>query len=541
MQEDIFLSRLNHAFAQFLSQLSALDNAKRKQFKAVITRLSYAQRQGHSCIELSETEQNLVLASGLTDNSGKCPLVLEDKNLYLQRYWSYECQLAKKIVVLTTTQSLIGRVDNIINQYFSTNAAIDWQKEASISAIKNSFTMITGGPGTGKTTTVVKILGLLQEVSPQPLKIALATPTGKAAMRLQESIAQSKNELPCAEAIKQTIPQQVVTLHRLLGARPPSVYFKYNAKNLLPFDIVVIDEASMIDLPLMSKLVCALKNNTRLILLGDKNQLASVETGTVFADLTLALPDHTQALKKSYRFSGYIKVFADAVNQQKGEDAWALLNQEHAQLCLLKEHLIDYIVSKQIVYLQLIFSGAEFVNCFVAFNAFQVLCATQRGKNSVDDINQRVVQKLKQRKFIQNTGEWYSGRPIMVMQNEPVLHLYNGDIGICRPDAENGGQLMVYFLLPDGAIRKYTPARLSHCETVFAMTIHKSQGSEFNEVLLVLPEKMSPVLSKELIYTGITRAKESFKLLANQTIFLQAIQRKVERYSGLASRIKKMI
>ncbi|HIG66009.1 MAG TPA: exodeoxyribonuclease V subunit alpha [Methyloprofundus sp.] len=540
MQDEISLSRLDYAFSRFLAQKSDLETNKAKQFRAIIAELSNAVSQGHSCIAINKEDQSLVLASGMADDSGKLPIVLENNKLYLQRYWGYECKLANKITTLIANERSIDGVDNIIAQYFPVKDDVDWQKEAALRAVNDTFTIITGGPGTGKTTTVVKILALLQELSVQPLNIALAAPTGKAAMRLQESIGQNIASLPGSQWIKNTIPVQVITLHRLLGARPPSPYFKYNKDNPLPYDIIVVDEVSMIDLPLMCKLVNALKKGTRLILLGDKDQLASVETGSVLADLTIALPEYTQELKKTYRFSEHIKTFADAINQQRERDAWELLIQNHAQVLLLKEDLIEFIVNKQAAYLQLISDGAEFSHCFDAFNSFQVLCATRQGVNSVADINLRVTQQLKERKLIQSSRLWYSGRPVMVTQNDPVLRLYNGDIGICMPDAESDGKLMVFFLLPDGTIRKYMPARLSYCETVFAMTIHKSQGSEFNEVLLVLPESMNPVLTKELIYTGVTRAKEFLKLVTNKVVFLETIQRRVERYSGLADRIKKI-
>ena len=539
MQDEITLSRLDYAFSRFLTQKSILDTKKAKQFKSIIAQLSYALSQGHSCLEIGKTDQSLVMESGVADDAGKLPVVLENNKLYLQRYWSYECQLANKVAALIDAELSIASVDKIIAQYFPVCDGIDWQKEAAIRAVNDPFTIITGGPGTGKTTTVVKILALLQELSDGPLNIALAAPTGKAAMRLQESIGLNKHALPCSELIKQEIPDHVMTLHRLLGARPPSPYFKYNNDNPLPYDIVVVDEVSMIDLPLMSKLVSALKKGTRLILLGDKDQLASVETGTVLADLTIALPEYTQELKKSYRFSGQIKIFADAVNQQREHDAWELLSQNHAQVCLLKDNLIEYITNQQVAYLQLISEGAEFTKCFAAFNAFQVLCATRQGVNSVADINVRVTLELQARKLIHSSGQWYAGRPMMITQNDPVLRLYNGDIGICMPDAENGGQLMAFFLLPDGSVRKYMPARLGYCETVFAMTIHKSQGSEFNEVLLLLPEVINPILTKELIYTGITRAREVVKIVTNKAVFLETIQRKVERFSGLADRITK--
>ncbi len=330
-----------------------------------------------------------------------------------------------------------------------------------------------------------------------------------------------------------------ITIHRLLGTSPLQSYFKYNAESPLTYDIVVVDEVSMIDLPLMSKLVTALRQNARLILLGDKDQLASVETGAVLADLTEALPEYTQELKKSYRFSGHIKIFADTVNKQQALDAWGLLVASHAEVSLLQEELIAYIVNKQLRYLQLIAKNADVMQIFKAFNEFQVLCANRQGLYSVEDINYRVTQTLKDKKLIQSSGVWYAGRPILITQNDAALHLFNGDIGLCMADKENNGQLMVFFLLADGSIRKYLPARLPMCQTVFAMTIHKSQGSEFDEVLLILPEVINPILSKELIYTGITRAKKAVKILSNKAVFIETVLRKIDRTTGLADRFGK--
>ncbi|NOQ14138.1 MAG: exodeoxyribonuclease V subunit alpha [Methyloprofundus sp.] len=538
MTDEIQFSRLDYAFSRFLTQRSQLEGGQGKNFAALVLRLSYAQSRGHSCIETSNEEQGILLASGMVNELGTLPLVLEKQQLYLQRYWYYECQIAKKLATLSYIEPAKGSFTELIEQYFPATNEVDWQKQAAIAAVKSPFTIVTGGPGTGKTTTVVKILALLQELSAAPLNIALAAPTGKAAMRLQQSIGQSKNSLPCSEFIKDKIPEQVVTIHRLLGARPPSPYFRYNADSPLPYDIVVLDEVSMIDLPLMSKLVSALKAHARLILLGDKDQLASVETGSVLADLTDALPEYTQELKKSYRFSGHIKTFAEAVNTQEALAAWELLEQNYADVCLLEEELIAYIVARQLGYLQLIADNAEFTQVYAAFNEFQVLCANRQGLYSVEDVNYRVTQALKEQKLIQGSGEWYVGRPVLITQNDAVLHLYNGDIGLCLADSENNGQLMAFFLLADGTIRKYLPARLPRCETVFAMTIHKSQGSEFNEVLLLLPEVINPILTKELIYTGITRAKKVIKMVTNKAVFVETLQRKVKRSSGLADRLR---
>ncbi|MGZ8175275.1 exodeoxyribonuclease V subunit alpha, partial [Methylobacter sp.] len=417
----------------------------------------------------------------------------------------------------------------------------DDQREAAKMAAKQSFSIITGGPGTGKTFTVVKILALLQELAEQPLHIALAAPTGKAAMRLQESIGFSKAKLPCSEAIKNRIPEAVTTLHRLLGAIPPSPYFRHNADKPLVYDLVVVDEASMVDLALMSKLLDALKPGARLILLGDKDQLASVESGAVLADLAMAEPlqNNVYTLKKSHRFGGAIKELAEAVNFQQDELAWQILSDggDGAVQCL-DEDLIDYVAAQQADYLQLIKADAEFEQIFQAFSRFQVLCSNRQGKNSVADINDRVEQKLAEQKRIDLSGLWYPGRPVMVTQNNPALHLYNGDIGICMPDSFSAGKLMVFFQRADGSVKKYLPARVPHCETVFAMTIHKSQGSEFEEVLIVLPETINTVLTKELLYTAITRAKKTIKLVAGEAVFTATVRQKIERVTGLVDKFK---
>ncbi|MGZ4970711.1 MAG: exodeoxyribonuclease V subunit alpha, partial [Methylobacter sp.] len=385
-------------------------------------------------------------------------------------------------------------------------------------------------------------LALLQELAEQPLHIALAAPTGKAAMRLQESIGFSKTKLPCSDAIKNRIPETVTTLHRLLGAMPPSSYFRHDADKPLVYDLVVVDEASMVDLALMSKLVDAIKPGARLILLGDKDQLASVESGAVLADLAAAetLQHNVYTLRKSHRFGGTIKDLAEAVNLQQDQIAWRILSdgKDEAVQCL-HEDLVDYVAAQQAEYLQLLKANAEFEPIFQAFSRFQVLCSNRQGKNSVADINYRVEQKLAEQKRIDLSGLWYPGRPVMVTQNNPALNLYNGDIGICMLDGDGStGKLMVFFQRADGSVKKYLPARVQHCETVFAMTIHKSQGSEFEEVLIVLPEAINPVLTKELLYTAITRAKKTIKLVADEAVFSAAVRQKIERVTGLVDKFK---
>ncbi len=541
-------SQLDRVFARFLSERSLLDASQKLAFENIVMSLSFEQSQGHSCMQINAVAQALILESGLAltltnspDTTTILPLVVEQDRLYLHRYWFYEQRLAQQLTKMTQgniSPELKTTTDSsfLFDKYFGISTSIDWQRAAAIMAVNQDFCMITGGPGTGKTTTVVKILALLQELSDQPLLIALAAPTGKAAMRLQESIGFNKTALPCSAEIKSAIPEIVMTLHRLLGAKPPSPYFRHNAKQPLVYDLVVVDEASMVDLALMSKLLDALKLGAKLILLGDKDQLASVESGSVLADLTMALPQQTLELQKSHRFDEDIKNFALAINQQQDREAWQLLQIGNKNIALLETDLIDYISQQQIAYLHLISKGAEFSDIYKAFNRFQALCAIRLGKNSVADITHAVEQSLSNKKLIHISGLWYCGRPIMITQNNADLQLYNGDIGICLRDKEQGDQLRVFFQRADGSIRKYLPARIPHCETVFAMTIHKSQGSEFEEVLIILPETNSPLLTKELLYTAITRAKKTIKLVTNMAVFSSTVRQRVQRVTGLVDK-----
>lgn len=540
-------SRLDLAFAKFLSQRSRVKKKQLPELEVLLARLSFEQSQGHSCIQVMPEETQLIMQSGLANNldlkdatepTPALPLIIEADRLYTQRYWFYEYRLAQQIKQKTQVRFVQENIESALDRYFGTNAnGIDWQRAAAKMALEQAFTLITGGPGTGKTTTVVKILALIQELAERPLYIALAAPTGKAAMRLKESIGHHLVGLVCVEAVKKSIPTEVTTLHRLLGARANSPYFHHHAQKMLAYDLVVVDEASMIDLALMSKLVDALKPSARLILLGDKEQLASVEAGAVLADLNAALPAQSLELKTSHRFDGDIKTLAAYINTQQAEVAWQLLSKPNQAVRLRNDNVIAYISHQQQAYLQHIKAGEHYDRVYQAFMRFQVLCANRQGPNSVADINYQVEQRLKQQNMIQLSGLWYSGRPVLITQNNPTLHLYNGDIGICMPDPKQPTQLKVFFKQADGAIKTYLPARITQCETVFAMTIHKSQGSEFEEVLIILPEALNPVLTKELLYTAITRAKKTVGIKARWDIFNMAVNQKVRRMTGLAQKL----
>ncbi len=544
MNKNSQFSRLDTAFSQFLFQHSSLKKDKKKEFQFLISKLSFHLTQGHNCIYINHAEQLLAESSGLATKNcfSPLPLIIENHRLYLYRYWFYENRLANQIKEMLPPVFAKTELPLLLNKYFITTCTkeIDWQKEAAKKAISQSFSIITGGPGTGKTTTIVKILALLLELAETrglPLHIAVAAPTGKAAKRLQESISLSKKTLPCSEPIKKRITTSATTLHRLLASNHLTPYFKHNTEYPLPYDVVIVDEASMIDIALMSKLVDSLKPGSKFILLGDKDQLASVESGSVLCDLTNALPEHTVELKKSFRFQGEIKEFANAVNTQSSEEAWTLLKNSQQQLSLLnEENQTDFATEQYTHYLEQIKKNTDFKTIFYTFNQFQILCATRHGENGVIDVNNKIEQSLSKQNKIRLIGQWYIGRPVMVTQNNPEMQLYNGDIGICLQD-KHTSTLAIFFLHPDGSIKKIQPHRLPAHETVFAMSIHKSQGSEFDHCLCILPNTMSPILSKELIYTAITRAKTKLKIQSTYSIFSQTVQKKIDRTGGLFEKL----
>jgi exodeoxyribonuclease V alpha subunit len=537
-------SLFDAAFGQFFSENAAVLESEKSVLQELLSQLCAAHYQGNTCLKLTQAQQKLVLSANLATSSENVgavfPLHLDEfGHLYLRRYWDYEQRLIAKLREMQMQNSPVLHLENLLDAFFDkfTDGKENWQRTAAKYAVNQNVTIITGGPGTGKTTTVVKILALLQQIHEQkPLQIALAAPTGKAAMRLQDSITKSKNALQCEQKIKDKLPEMVTTIHRLLGAKPPSPYFRYNEKNLLPYDLIVIDEASMIDLAMMSKLVGAIKPSARLILLGDKEQLASVESGTVLADLTQALENNTVKLKKTYRFKEEIKAFAEAINRKNSLLAWEISTQKNGVIEHLGDDFLTYLVEKQHNYFQKIHSNAAFEEIYAAFNQFQILCAHREGTNSVSDLNYRLEKALQQQKKINLSNNWYVGRPVMISQNNTTLQLYNGDIGICLRD--KNGDTKVFFPRPDGSFQGFSPARLPPCETVFAMTIHKSQGSEFEEICVCLPDYPQIILTKELLYTAITRAKESIKLITKEKIFHFTVQASVMRVTGLVSQFQ---
>jgi len=598
---------MDMAFSRFIQDLD--ENCPALEVVAYL--LSQTLGKGNVCLDFNQhetlSEQQLTgLWSSISESSVVCvlaqdehmqdnihlPLVLHGKRLYLQRYWLYERALhhsisSKMVNMPWPLESQNTLIKELFSLTTSANSDTDWQAVAACVAANKQFSVISGGPGTGKTTTVIRLLAILihqyqTHHKRQPI-IKLAAPTGKAAMRLTESINGAKQSLQVSDDIKRQIPQQASTLHRLLS-RNRKGEFKYNASNPLHLDVLIVDEASMVDLPLMSKLMSALPPHGQIILLGDKDQLASVEAGSVLADIcdsearhgysddnknlitTLSgqaleveelepqgapLRDHICQLRKSYRFheNSGIGFLARAAND--GDfPAWqdtARKGFEDLNLLSLSDQVFDDFIklaaSQYQPYLKLIdrqgCSDEQAQAIYDAFNQFQVLCALRDGPLGVAGLNEAIEHSLARRQAIESSSQWYYGRPIMVMENDYGLNLYNGDIGIILPLQDVAGvvRAKVAFIGSDGNVRWIQPSRLPKHDTVYAMTVHKSQGSEFNHCALVLPDYHASVVSKELIYTGITRAKKQLTLLARDSVIQSGLKSKVQRFSGLRDRL----
>ncbi|WP_024298856.1 exodeoxyribonuclease V subunit alpha [Methylomicrobium lacus] len=565
-------------------------------------------------LPLSQWQSDLQKSKLVSTGEGNTPLVLDGSRLYLRRYWQYQQTLDRCIqdrlapARLDLPETLLEQIDALFPGR-PEQPQPDWQKIACVLALRSRFAIITGGPGTGKTTTLTKLLALLIQLveveSPGARKpnILLAAPTGKASARVSESIANALKQLNVDDNIKESIPKKAGTLHRLLGSRPDSRRFKHNRHNPLAADIVIVDEASMIHLEMMASLLEALPDNAQLILLGDKDQLASVEAGSVMGDLCRdaenaaydndarawiekysgerlppsAAPgthinQQTVMLRYSHRFGEHSGIgrLARAVNAGDSIQAQAILNDTARFKDLLPATAADYLrlrtrpepdaadaLLKKLVTANAGFNAEGKPNpgqgygyyldairnrpagdpasyndwaerVLAAFDAFQVLCALRRGRWGVEEMNRRIEAWLFPKLA---SGLWYEGRPVMITRNDYNLSLMNGDIGIALYD--HTGKRRVAFPaddpLAETRIRWLSPMRLPDAETAFAITVHKSQGSEFNHVVLALPETRSPVLTRELIYTGITRAKENFTLLeSREGVFDQAVKARMK-------------
>lgn len=541
------------------------------------------------------------------------PLVLLDGPaplLYLRRYWDYERSVAAQIAQRTVADGAAldeALVRRWLDSLFSASTSQpDWQKLACALALRGRMSVITGGPGTGKTYTAARVLALLFATAPDAaqLRVALAAPTGKAAARLKQSIDTSLLELKTAvgdaldlEALVQRMGA-ARTLHSLLGARPDTRRFAHHAGNPLDVDVLIVDEASMIHLEMMAALLQALPPTARLILLGDKDQLASVEAGAVLGDLcrdaqqghysddTLAyaqrvaglqlpaqfmavspaqqlpqpLAQHTVMLRESRRFGGPIGQLALAVNAGDAPGAMGLLRAQtqsglNAELWAREGGEVEAVVRSAVqgrgtaasyaAYAQVLAQGMKtgfdsdvahqqwVAQVLQAFDRYRLLCAVREGPWGVTGLNRAVEAALHASGAIRKDGEWYAGRPVMVTRNDGQLGVFNGDIGMALPSFADPRRLRAYFMQGE-KLHAVSTARLAHVETAFAMTVHKSQGSEFEHTALVLAAQGGSVLSRELVYTGITRARQAFSLWSELPgLLVSAMGSPTQRSSGL--------
>jgi exodeoxyribonuclease V alpha subunit len=634
--ESGWLRRLDAAFARFLHELDA-DAAPELLMAGAL--VAHMEGRGHACLLLDEllgdsdallgwpAEAQTALHAamgalhtdpgpwtetlqasplvGTGDALSSAPLVLHEGRLYLRRYWDYERRVATQVLArgatpLPVDTIAVRRQLDLLFPEAGEAPTLDWQKAACGLALRGRFSIITGGPGTGKTYTAARLLALLfaMDASPDRLRVMLAAPTGKAAARLKQSIdaaldalnAQVGDRLPLDELASHIQPAR--TLHALLGARPDTRRFRFDAAHPLEVDVLIVDEASMIHLEMMAALLEALPPTARVIFLGDKDQLASVEAGAVLGDLcrdaeagryrpeTLAyleavtgqrVPDafagdgpplaqQTAMLRESRRFGGPIGQLALAVNQGHATSAVRLLHGDpSAALAWLDAPSPADVVALALRgrdgalggfggYLKALHARpapgdapahADWVLAVLtAFERFRLLCAVRQGEWGAEGLNAAIERAMVAEGSLVKRGAWYEGRPVMVTRNDAAVGVFNGDIGITLPPATPNAPLRAYFL--DGnTARSVGVSRLASVETAFAMTVHKSQGSEFDHTVLVLPRDAGRVLTRELVYTGITRARSAFTLVTPRApAFAEALAQRTRRASGLLSLLR---
>ena len=536
-------------------------------------------------IELDQWQQSLLESACVGSAGDETPLILEDRHLYLNRYWRYESSVAE--LITARLQPLPGIEPDKLSRQLSRlfphrdqQQPINAQALAVALAASRRFVVISGGPGTGKTTTVIKILALLLSQQPD-LRVKLAAPTGKAAARMMESIQALKNDSLIDPAIVDLIPQQASTIHRLLGYS--NYKFIHCADNPLAVDCLVIDEASMLDLTLIYRLLDALPAQARIILLGDRDQLASVAAGNVLGDITghgraigysqslqhalglildcpvehipLAetsrpISDSVALLTQSYRFSrdSDIGQLANMINAGNAAGAIELLKQSDSGLSLqtpdsnsMQQSTLDWILESY----HGVINSQTVSQALDEFDRARVLCAIHSGPFGVDEINRQITDRVGPvraatdrfqagRQF--GPTDDYHGKPILITANDYELNLFNGDTGLLWHDED--GVLRACFRGEDRGVRQLPIYSLPEHVTAWAMTVHKSQGSEFESVLLILPDDAeSNAVSRELLYTGVTRARQNLLIHSTAKVLIAACERLTRRSSGLAKKL----
>lgn len=541
--------------------------------------LFQALQNGHSFIRLSGGEADALSALAPVVGTSAAPLILEGRRLFLGRMWQLEYDLAAEIKRLaaagTSAPDAAGARQNLAKWFQGTGS--EGQRDAAALALLQSFMVITGGPGTGKTTTVAKLLALICGEDENLPHIALAAPTGKAAAHMARALHRAINGFDAPEAVRRHLLKlEGQTVHRLLKLRPPKMQAAFNPVYPLPFDVLIIDEASMLDTALMLQLLKAVKTGARVILLGDENQLPSVGIGAVLSVLSqktvldgethqrLAgfLPEHgfsvsanppvlahnTAHLSFSHRFGDNSGIGCLSRSVVSGDEAqaWALFSQfdkelEHSE-CRLNAQL-ERLYRTHKGYWQAVDEG-NIESAYAGISDAVVLAAWRQ---DADNFNEAYCNYVRRKRNIPEHQAYFAGEPIMIRQNDYALELFNGDIGLIMEDVGRQGSLAAYFADADG-FKKVAVSCLPEFEPAFAMTVHKSQGSEYREVWL-LPPSAAPSdegddalsgLSKELLYTAITRAREKFVFFGGEEAFRQAAATVKTRQTALGSMLERV-
>jgi exodeoxyribonuclease V alpha subunit len=586
------ITEMNIRFAEFIAGLC---KNKDSTFFFLMVLISSWTEKGHICLDLDnlsdEDIRSIIDTAGITLpqiekikailNSSSCigrpgetaPLILDENRLYFERFYSSEKELINRINLrikknIKFSEKTEKEIAGVLKGLFPVTNEIDWQAVAALTSLLKYFTVISGGPGTGKTTTVIKILILLIELNSKgllhspdkPLNIVLCAPTGKAAARLIEAIENSKKKINYSEEILALVPDEGYTIHRLLN--------NLSDKNNTPPDVIIIDEASMVDLSILARLLSSIPDLTRVILLGDKDQLASVEAGAVLGDICSGISEYKYSeafyrnigkflkinikaennnqpdirdsivlLNKNYRFKGNLYSLSIAVNSGDTAKAFNILKSSNSEISWIdpeKNTMYRTILQKNLLglYMEYI-KETDIEKAFNIFDSFRVLCALRRGPFGVVTTNNWIEQILKNQGLINPYRRFYNNRPVLITKNDYNTGLLNGDIGIIRKDKKAEDNLYAFFKDGSGSFKKISPYKLPEHETVYSMTVHKSQGSEFEKVILILPDKPGPIITRELIYTGITRTKSDIQIISRESVLKYGISNFTKRTSGI--------
>ncbi|MDR9418930.1 exodeoxyribonuclease V subunit alpha [Gracilimonas sp.] len=584
---------INDLITEFVRFLIQIDENISDEVLTAATCCMFMQQDGHICLDLNKPDSNIflfeeketgvrldaktfsawnsaLLGSDIVGKAGETkPLILEENRLYIHRYWTYEEELTEWINKRSSQTNELSKEEiDVLSKFINPSQdlfEVNWQQIAICLSFIKDFLVISGGPGTGKTYTVLNIIAAQALANADDnYRIALAAPTGKAARRLINSIEKGKNNLSKEIVGKIKLPESALTVHKLLGANYSGSRFKYGKENPLPYDLIVIDEASMLDITMWTRLLRAVGSDTKLIVLGDKDQLASVEAGSILGDLCggensfsahivdriskltgfnipkednpsiASINDCVLFLTKSYRFNEHsgIKNLSDAIKRSDFEQVWSLLNStEYPDIEVAEpnsETMGRLIEEYAVRHHQQVVASDE--KRLPVSNEKKILCAMRKSELGTERINLNAEKQIKRNIGVLISEDWYDGRTVMATKNNGLLRIKNGELGIFN---KNDG--LVHFEGENDI--QVSPARLVDYEPAFAITIHKSQGSEFNDVAIILPSKENSILSKEILYTAVTRARRNTLVIASKEILKKTITRSISRNSGVRQKI----